>query len=260
MFYYNSSYANMSVELYLINTTIYLDIETNEFNNPVGVVAHVFDANGNPVTCGKVVFDMAGELFEVDAVNGTAGINHTFAQTGNNTISATFIKNNIYNSSLNSTTLNVSPMKVNLSFDIVIDQCNVYISVAIKNSARDFRISIRVNGTDYSYESTKSPTKDDTSWRFVMYELKNLKMGSYDYVIKLISAKTDLSYLKYLETKEENSYVARTMNVFTNPPNQNNNSQLNFLGYDQNGHPIYAGNAQYMTVNQPTQNVVVKGK
>ena len=106
----------------------------------------------------------------------------------------------------------------------------------------------------------------DSEWVCVYVSLTGFEFAlaihfyCVSFLIKLISAKTDLSYLKYLETKEENSYVARTMNVFTNPPNQNNNSQLNFLGYDQNGHPIYAGNAQYMTVNQPTQNVVVKGK
>ena len=246
MFYYNSSYANMSVELSLINTTIYLDIETNEFNNPVGVVAHVFDANGNPVTCGKVVFDMAGELFEVDAVNGTAGINHTFAQTGNNTISATFIKNNIYNSSLNSTTLNVSPMKVNLSFDIVIDQCNVYISVAIKNSIRDFRISIRVNGTDYSYESTKSPTKDDTSWRFVMYELKNLKMGSYDYVIKLISAVYESDDLEgtFNITYQSTQIIASDASIYYN-------GAYSVTLKDESGNPI-ANRDVYLKVNGQT--------
>ena len=110
----------------------------------------------------------------------------------------------------------------------------------------------------YYYRRRRRSNYSDSEWACVYVSLTGfeivLAIHFYctSFLIKLISAKTNLSYLKYMEKKEENSIVARTMNVFNNPPNQNNNSQLNFLGYDQNGHPIYAGNTQYMTVNQPT--------
>ena len=44
---------------------------------------------------------------------------------------------------------------------------------------------------------------------------------------------------------------ATTINVYNTPPNQN---QLAFLGYDKDGHPIYAGNNQYRMVNPPVVN------
>lgn len=121
---------------------------------------------------------------------------------------------------------------------------------------------------DYYYRRRRRDSNfSDAEWICVYVSLTGFEIAlcihlyCISFLIKLISAKTNLSYLKYMESKEDNSIVARTMNVFNNQPDQynNNNTQLNFLGYDQNGHPIYAGNAQYMTVNQPPQNAN-KGK
>ena len=178
LFYYSSSNADESVELSLINTKISLDITSNEFNNPISIVAHVLDSNDNPVKYGTLVLYMSQELVELNVVNGIASINHTFSQTGNNMVYATFYDNEIYNSSVFSENLYVSKMRVNLTFDIAVDECDAYLAVGIKDSARGFNISIKVNGTDYFYSSTDS---------YVMCELKNLKKGSYNYTIKLIS-------------------------------------------------------------------------
>ena len=75
-----------------------------------------------------------------------------------------------------------------------------------------------------------------------------------NFLLKLISAKTNLSYLEYLDSKEPEHIVTRTVNVFNSPQNEDNH--LNFLGYDQNGHPIYSGNAQYFTQNQIDPNKI----
>ena len=73
------------------------------------------------------------------------------------------------------------------------------------------------------------------------------------FLLKLIVAKTNMSYLKYTESQDSNGIISRTINVLNGPQDLNNN-QLNFLGYDQNGHPIYSGNAQYYTQTQQTGN------
>jgi len=182
IFHYNSSNADKSIELSLINTIVYLDITSNEFNNPVNVVAHILDSNGNPVTIGKVEFNMAGESFVVDVADGMASIDYTFPQAGDNSVSAAFRGNAIYNSSVNSTSLDVSKMKVNLSFDISVDELEAHFTVGIRNSTRDFSIHFKVNGTDYNYEITKSSAKGSLT-----LVLNNLKSGSYSYAISLVS-------------------------------------------------------------------------
>ena len=92
------------------------------------------------------------------------------------------------------------------------------------------------------------------------------------FLLKLIKLKTDLSYLEYNETQTNNSsgnvlnssggynVTPGTMiNVYNTPPPPNNNQQvLSFIGYDKDGHPIYAGNNQYVDLNYPrnTQPIV----
>lgn len=73
------------------------------------------------------------------------------------------------------------------------------------------------------------------------------------FLLKLIKAKTDLSYLKYLESKEDTNIVGTTIDVVNNPPVTQGN-QLTFIGYDNNGHPIYSGNTQYFIANQNQNN------
>lgn len=178
LFYYNSSSADESVSLSLIDTKIYLDITTNEYNNPVSIIAHVLDLNDNPVKSGKIEFNLPNRLVELDVVNGIASINHTFRKTGNNTIYVTFKDNLIYNSSVYNKTLYVSKMKVNLSLDIVIKECDAYMAIGIKNSIPGFIIKLNVNDEEHFYTSTDS---------YVLSELKNLKKGIYNYTIELIS-------------------------------------------------------------------------
>jgi hypothetical protein len=86
------------------------------------------------------------------------------------------------------------------------------------------------------------------------------------FLLKLIQLKTPLSYAEYMDTQNKMSnntsgnifdsdnssgIPATTINVYNTPPNQN---QLAFLGYDKDGHPIYAGNNQYRMVNPPVVN------
>ena len=68
------------------------------------------------------------------------------------------------------------------------------------------------------------------------------------FLLKLISVKTSLSYLEYINSKEQENIV-RTVNALNSPQN-NEENHINILGVDQNGHPFYYGNAQYFTQNQ----------
>ncbi|WP_405265863.1 C1 family peptidase [Methanobrevibacter sp.] len=178
VFYYNSSYAERSIQLSLIKTKISLNITATEANNPVNIVAHVTDLNGTPVKRGRIAFFMSQELLIVNVVDGMAYINHTFKQTGNNAISVTFYDDEIYNSSVYSESILVSKLKVNMTLDIVIDECDAYLSVGIRDSTRGFTINLKVNEEEYVYSTTES---------YVLCELTGLKKGIYDYVVELDS-------------------------------------------------------------------------
>jgi len=85
-------------------------------------------------------------------------------------------------------------------------------------------------------------------------------------LIKVIKAKTSLSYKNYMDTQHNvtstntgnntsmnimptnnNTTQTRTIQIYNTPPvNQN---YLSLIGYDQTGHPIYSGNVQYVSQN-----------
>ena len=82
-----------------------------------------------------------------------------------------------------------------------------------------------------------------------------------NYLIKVIWAKYSTCYNDYLEyNKKENiteinalntGNNLKSINIYNTPP-VNNQNILTFIGYDQNGHPIYSGSNQYFTKNVPT--------
>ena len=76
-----------------------------------------------------------------------------------------------------------------------------------------------------------------------------------NFLLKLISARTNLSYLEYLEEKDKSNVVLRTVNVVSSPSyNNGGKTELKFIGYDKNGHPIYSGNTQYFAQNNNPNN------
>ena len=76
---------------------------------------------------------------------------------------------------------------------------------------------------------------------------------------KIIKAKTNKSYSDYLEQKK--SEVITTANVYSIPQTGINVNQLNFIGYDKDGHPIYSGNTQYqMASNQNITNIPINAE
>ena len=80
-----------------------------------------------------------------------------------------------------------------------------------------------------------------------------------NYLFKVIKVKANTSYNDYKDTQTKNNNTSidatiinkdpnttKSINVFNSPPTYNQNV-LNFIGYDQNGHPIYSGSTQYFT-------------
>lgn len=112
---------------------------------------------------------------------------------------------------------------------------------------------------DYNYNNgyygrgRRRHTKySDTEWAATILSMSAAELALVchcycaNFLLKLISAKTDLSYLKYLEQKDKDNIITKTINVFNSPTTYGQN-QLTFIGYDKNGHPIYSGSTQYFT-------------
>jgi hypothetical protein len=122
---------------------------------------------------------------------------------------------------------------------------------------------------DYGYRTSRRNSRySDREWAAAVISTTGaeifiaLHCYCVSFLLKLISAKTDLSYLNYMETHDNsNNIFSRTVNVFSTTENNGvNGNQLNFLGYDKDGHPIYSGNTQYgviSTVSNPAQTVNV---
>ena len=114
---YNSSFNSTSVNVTLINTTLEVIAQNN--SNPIEIIAIVKDQFNNPVSSGSVTFNIADKSHTVSVTDGIAKYSYIFTQTGYNTISASYKDaSNKYNSSINSTSVIVSKIRVNMSMEI----------------------------------------------------------------------------------------------------------------------------------------------
>ena len=117
---------------------------------------------------------------------------------------------------------------------------------------------------DYYYGRRRRSKYSNREWAASIISISVAELAimchSYcaNFLYKLISAKTDTSYLDCMEQRENsNNIVTRTINVLNQPTN-NNTNQLTFIGYDKDGHPIYSGKNQYFTATNT--NVNTNGK
>ena len=236
-FYYNSSYAIKSHQLSRINTRIYLDITGNGFNNPVSIKAQVVDENNNPVKRGFVVFLVSDEYYTVDVENGTAYLNHTFTEIGENEVFAGFTDYYLYNMSISNLTVNVSKMKINLTFSRIINECDAIFGIGIRDCARGFRIIIDLNGTVSYYTSTEG---------YVLAEMKNLEKGHYNYTVRLASPIYDAEDIKgeFDIVHQRTSLIARDANIYYG-------GQYQVILKDNSG-KIISSRDVYLTINGHT--------
>ena len=177
-FYYDSSYSFKTVDIEYINTSVSLNVFSNENNNPVSVQAIVRDCEGNLVNIGRVVFSFYEQSYFVDVVDGIAWVNHTFSRNGINTISATYVDEFVYNYSGNSTYVEVYKTKVNLTLTTLVKENEAILNVRIDNVTRGFEILLHLDNKIQYYKSTENS---------VLIDLKDLDDGEYNYTLELIS-------------------------------------------------------------------------
>ena len=211
LYYYNSSNASVSANISRIDTRIYMDIAANEANNPVSITAHIRDLENNTVNKGYVIFLMSERVFTVEVVNGTACINHTFTETGDNRIFAAYFDQYLYNSSTCNETLFVSKMKVDLSFSIIIVEDSAVLTVGIRDCVRGFKVNVYSTMGNYTYFSLDGLAR---------CEFKDLDVGSYSYEIELISPIYEANNITgtFNITYQKTQIIASDATIYYNGP------------------------------------------
>lgn len=179
LYYYNSSRAVDYCKISLINTRITLNVSTNAYNNPAVITANVVDEDNKPVNYGIVMFVMEDGLKTVEVSNGVASFNHTFSKTGMHKIIAFYYGYYYYNASNCNQSLNVSKIRTNLTFDMIIEDNHVVMATGIRNSIMGFTINLNLNGKQYKYTPTEG---------YVTMDFEDLETGQYNYTITLISS------------------------------------------------------------------------
>ena len=207
--YYNVSNATLGVEISMINTRLSLNVTANDSNNPVNITAYVTDSHNNPVTSGSVMFLVSGQSYWIDVVDGIASVQHTFTEIGGQRIFALYSDLYKYNISYNNETIIVSKMKVNMTFNMVIDENTAVFALGIKDCARGFQILLDFKNSTQFYSSTEGS---------VICELNDLDKGVYNYKFRLISPLYEADDIEgqFNITHDRTQISADVLNVFYN--------------------------------------------
>ncbi|MBO7444593.1 MAG: peptidase C1, partial [Methanobrevibacter sp.] len=157
----------------IIDTATSLEIDYDGYN-PVKITAHVINQYGNPVNCGKVVFNLSGTIIEVNVSNGIAKLCHNFTK-GLNAITAEFIACGYLSSSANSS-INIRKKFVEMTADISTDLDKALVNVHFNDS---------VNGTvfiDLGYKNYSAISVNGLA----SINLTDLNVGSNSIRISLL--------------------------------------------------------------------------
>ena len=181
MFYYASSNDACEVDVLIKDTQITLNYTSAypDANNPLLIIANVTDLDGLPVKTGFVRFNISGEEIIVNVEDGIARITHIFTKMGQNSVSAEYKDKYLYNSSFANFTVDVSKIKVNLTFSCVFDygDYETVMGISIPKALMPFAVSYNEEGRVTRYNSESD---------YIIIKL-NRDYGNYSYVIRLNS-------------------------------------------------------------------------
>ncbi|WP_295620947.1 C1 family peptidase [uncultured Methanobrevibacter sp.] len=130
----------------VIDTVTSLDIVYNGFN-PVNIIAHVLNQYGNPVNCGKVLFNLSDVIVPVNVSNGVAKLTYVF-ETGLNTINAEFVAFGYITSKANET-VEILKIPVNMEVHISVDLDTALVNITLNDTINE-TVFIVVGDRNYS--------------------------------------------------------------------------------------------------------------
>lgn len=165
------------------NTTITLNDVDMVADDLTEIIATVIDSNGLFVKTGEVSFDIGGKSYTVNVANGIAKLN-VILDAGNYRITASYIGNSLYNSSVISKNVNVAKNNVNLTLDIdnIVYGENLIVNInltSITGKKLSDEVSLKVNDKKYSVKIING------SASFIISD--NLDVGVYLAIVSYLS-------------------------------------------------------------------------
>ena len=146
--------------------------------------------------------------------------------------------------------------------DILAEILIIIAEIIILNNMNDNDVIYTYNSYDINRKRNGKYSNREWAAAVISFTITEIALAFHCYcsnfLLKLIYAKTNLSYLKYIEQKQTNNIVS-TVNVYDISQKNFNTNQLNFIGYDKDGRPIYSGNTKYFTQNLNTTNISAIG-
>ena len=106
-----------------------LNISDHEGFNPVSIIAYVMNQYGNPVNCGKVIFNISGEIVSVNVSNGAAKLTRVFNK-GVYDIFAEFVAFG-YESSSDSSIASIKRLDLNMDANITVDLDTALVNISL---------------------------------------------------------------------------------------------------------------------------------
>lgn len=186
-----------------VGTIINLTVEN--LDNPCLIKAVVLNEYGNPVLSGNVTFNIEGQDYVVDIVNGAATLYHVFNSFGNNQITAHFEKTGFV-SSVSDVNVEITKGDVGISLDINVDLLDAQIIISLSRPINE-TVLIVVNQSSQEVNVIEGVGK---------LVLKDLYYGKYDvkasiatdcYDCENVTDSFNVNYLKtFIEASDVENY------------------------------------------------------
>lgn len=140
-------------------------------DNYANISVHVTNQYGNPVDGGKAIFNISGEIFEREVSNGFADLNYDF-DLGFYDVYVEYVSLG-YISSGNSTSVNVSRVRVEINVDVTVYLDSAFVKITISKPLNE---SIIVNNQTFALSNG-----------VYSYNLTDLDCGFYEICVSLPS-------------------------------------------------------------------------
>ena len=223
----------------IINTTTSLEILDFDLNY-VNVTARVLNQYGNPVNCGKVLFNMSGIIIPVNVTNGMAKITHIF-KVGSNTIFAEFIAEG-YNSSSDSTIIDIEKIDVSMTAEYLFDLDSVFVNITLSKPINEtIFISLgNINRTIESIDGKASINLTDLD-----IGLNNIRISLYDEIYEC----NEIVYSFTIYKKGTDIVLSNLETIY------NSGKEYKVKLLDADGNPLCGRELEY-TLNNVTNTLI----